>query len=99
MEKKSLNETIDIILGDMSIHVKTKILKWDQKEVERIHERGDTKIAIEMLENKQKFMDHDNSTLNDNLMTRKLVSSHADITSPMSVQGADSRPSKMFTFG
>ena len=26
---KSLNESLDIILGDMSIHVKKKILKWD----------------------------------------------------------------------
>ena len=26
---KTLNETLDAILGDMSIHVKTKILKWD----------------------------------------------------------------------
>lgn len=25
----SLNETIDVILGDMSMHVKSKILKWD----------------------------------------------------------------------
>jgi Na+-transporting methylmalonyl-CoA/oxaloacetate decarboxylase gamma subunit len=29
MERKSLNEALDIILGDMSIHVKTKVLKWD----------------------------------------------------------------------
>lgn len=50
MEKKSLNEALDIILGDMSIHVKTKILKWDQKEVEKIHIKGDTKIAMDLLE-------------------------------------------------
>lgn len=27
---KSLNQSLDIILGDMSIHVKTKILMWDE---------------------------------------------------------------------
>ena len=27
----TLNDALDIILGDMSGHVKTKILKWDQK--------------------------------------------------------------------
>ena len=33
MNDRSLNQALDIILGDMSIHVKTKILKWDTKEV------------------------------------------------------------------
>jgi len=28
-----LNEALDVILGDMSIHVKTKILKWDALQV------------------------------------------------------------------
>ena len=28
---KSLNQSLDIILGDMSFHVKTKVLKWDYK--------------------------------------------------------------------
>lgn len=52
MEKKSLSEALDIILGDMSIHVKTKILKWDSREVEKVHGKGDTKIAMDLLENK-----------------------------------------------
>lgn len=29
--KHSMNEALDIILGDMSGHVKIKVLKWDQK--------------------------------------------------------------------
>ena len=29
----TLNNAVDIILGDMAIHVKTKVLKWDPKEV------------------------------------------------------------------
>lgn len=28
-DKRSLGEALDLILGDMSQHVKTKILKWD----------------------------------------------------------------------
>ena len=28
-EGKTLNEALDIILGDMSKHVKIKVLKWD----------------------------------------------------------------------
>ena len=28
---KSLNDALDIILGDMSAHVKEKVLKWDKK--------------------------------------------------------------------
>jgi hypothetical protein len=42
---KTLNESLDIILGDMSIHVKTKILKWDINEIAKLHTNGDTKIA------------------------------------------------------
>lgn len=29
-----LNECLDVILGDMSSHVKYKVLKWDKKAVE-----------------------------------------------------------------
>ena len=39
---KTLNEALDIILGDMSIHVKTKVLKWDLKQVMNVHLKGDT---------------------------------------------------------
>jgi len=41
----TLNETLDVVLGDMSIHVKKKILKWDLNEVDMLHEHGDTAIA------------------------------------------------------
>lgn len=50
---KTLNETLDIILGDMSIHVKTKILKWDLKMVAQLHTKGETKIAQLLLEEGQ----------------------------------------------
>ena len=30
---KTLNESLDIILGDMSAHVKKKVLHWDQYQV------------------------------------------------------------------
>lgn len=33
----SLNQAIDIILGELSLHVKIKILKWDKNIVLRIH--------------------------------------------------------------
>jgi len=41
----TLNETLDVVLGDMSIHVKKKILKWDLNEIEKLHKEGDTAIA------------------------------------------------------
>ena len=49
-QEKTLNEALDIILGDMSMHVKTKVLKWDKNEVNKIHCEGDTPIAIKLLE-------------------------------------------------
>ena len=42
---KSLNESLDIILGDMSIHAKKRILKWDANQVDKVHMFGDTQIA------------------------------------------------------
>jgi len=42
---KSLNQSLDIILGDMSIHAKIKVLKWDEVMVKRIHNKGDTLLA------------------------------------------------------
>jgi hypothetical protein len=32
------------------MHVKTKVLKWDKNEVNKIHYEGDTPIAIKLLE-------------------------------------------------
>lgn len=54
-----LNETLDIILGDMSGHVKTKVLKWDTGQVEKIHNQGDTKLMHEVMEEGQRFYNQD----------------------------------------
>ena len=43
--KKTLNQTLDLILSDLSIHVKLKILKWDIEMVETIHSKGETEMA------------------------------------------------------
>ena len=40
----------------MSINIKIKILGWDEKMVNRIHELGDTQIAQDLLENGGKFL-------------------------------------------
>jgi hypothetical protein len=45
MNNRSLNQALDIILGDMSIYAKIKILKWDEKMVNKIHNKGDSLIA------------------------------------------------------
>jgi hypothetical protein len=47
---KEINEAIDLILGDMSIHVKTKVLRWDNKQVNKVHDEGDTKIGQELMQ-------------------------------------------------
>ena len=36
----TLNDAIDIILGDMAFHVKRKVLKWDTKEAMKISKEG-----------------------------------------------------------
>jgi len=48
--KYSLNETLDIILGDMSHHVKVKVLKWDKSQVDKMSKQGDSKIGEEMMQ-------------------------------------------------
>lgn len=50
-----LNEALDMILGEMSFHVKTKILKWDYQEVIKLHSEGDTKIAQGLVEDGATF--------------------------------------------
>jgi hypothetical protein len=49
---------------------------------------------MEMLEQNQRFM-IDDSTLNENLMTRRVAASHLDIISPKSQ--LDMKPSQMFS--
>jgi hypothetical protein len=56
-----------------------------------VHAKGDTRIAMDLLQEKQRFMTED-STINDNLMTRKLAASHIDITTPK----GDVKPSQIF---
>mmetsp|Transcript_15907 Transcript_15907/g.24534 ORF Transcript_15907/g.24534 Transcript_15907/m.24534 type:complete len:353 (+) Transcript_15907:2906-3964(+) len=86
----SLNESLDIILGDMSIHVKTKILKWDSKEVKKIHAKGDTKIAMGLLEEGAQFMsNHTNTIQNDNMTEKKIALSHVDLLSKESKSGEE----------
>lgn len=48
--KKTLNQTLDIMLSDLSIHVKLKILKWDEVMVQKIHSNGETEIAQDLME-------------------------------------------------
>ena len=54
--KYSLNETLDIILGDMSHHVKVKVLKWDIYQVDKMFKQGDSKVGEEMMQEGAKFM-------------------------------------------
>ena len=56
MNDRSLNQALDIILGDMSIYAKIKVLKWDEKMVNKIHNKGDSIIAQDLLENDGKFI-------------------------------------------
>ena len=37
IQSENSDGTFNLILGDMSQHVKTKILKWDESQVERMH--------------------------------------------------------------
>ena len=55
-DQRSLGDALDIILGDMSQHVKTKILKWDENQVKKMHEKGDTNLMNELVEEDQKLM-------------------------------------------
>lgn len=40
----------------MSIHVKIKILKWDEMIVEKFHKTGDTSLAQDLMEEGARFM-------------------------------------------
>jgi hypothetical protein len=69
---------LDIILGDMSIHVKTKILMWDEQMVNKIHTVGETEIAQEMLEIGAKFMvtESDDELIEDNMCEKAVDMSY-----------------------
>ena len=76
-EGKTLNESLDIILGEMSKHVKIKVLKWDKTEVDRLHQNGDSKLAQEMLMDGQRFVSI-KSSINDNLTENRKPLSHCE---------------------
>jgi hypothetical protein len=59
MNDRSLNQALDIILCDMSIYAKIKVLKWDEKMVNKIHNKGDSSIAQDLLENGARFIEDD----------------------------------------
>lgn len=69
---------MDIILGDMSIHVKTKILMWDERMVNKTHTVGETEIAQEMLEIGAKFMvtESDDDLVDDNMCEKAVDMSY-----------------------
>lgn len=53
---KTLNETMDAVLGDMSLIVKTKVMGMDPKEIALLHTTGDTKIGQALMADDCKFM-------------------------------------------
>ena len=55
-KKYNLNQSLDIILGDMSYYVKTKVLKWDQKQVDRLYVAGETRIGQDLVADKFEFI-------------------------------------------
>jgi len=77
---KTLNQSLDIILGDMSIHVKIKILKWDEAMVRRIHEKGDTDIAQDLLEHGARFFEEkaDELPITENVDKKQIELSHIE---------------------
>lgn len=65
MNNRSLNQALDIILCDMSIYAKIKILKWDERMVNKIHNKGDSMIAQDLIEAGAKFIDDDSQSSDD----------------------------------
>lgn len=52
--------------------MKTKILKWDKNQVKKMHEKGDTNLMNELVEEGQKFMkEGDEEKINENLVSIK----------------------------
>ena len=62
----------------MSIHVKTKILMWDERMVNKTHTVGETEIAQEMLEIGAKFMvtETDDDLVEDNMCEKAVDMSY-----------------------
>lgn len=79
---RSLNQALDIILCEMSIYAKIKILKWDENMVNKIHNKGDSAIAQDLLEDECHFLSEDSEEENDmknhNLSNRLIELSYMD---------------------
>ena len=48
-KKYNLNQSLDIILGDMASYVKTKVLRWNEDQVEKLYMEGDTELSQELM--------------------------------------------------
>lgn len=57
LSKSNMNVALDIILGDLSSHVKKKVLKWDPNMVNKIYTSGETEIGIQLIESGVTFAD------------------------------------------
>ena len=53
---KTLNETMDAVLGDMSLIVKIKVMGQDAREIALLHTKGDTKIGQALMADGAHFM-------------------------------------------
>ena len=95
MNDRSLNQALDIILCDMSIYAKIKILEWDEKMVNKIHNKGDSFIAQDLLENGAKFIEDDIDSSDEefpdqnNMSLQLLNLSHIDNESNNSIENID----------
>jgi hypothetical protein len=95
MNDRSLNQALDIILGDMSIYAKIKVLKWDEKMVNKIHNKGDSIIAQDLLENDAKFIEEDIDSSDEdcqeptNISMQLLNLSHIENESNHSIDNID----------
>lgn len=56
---------MDIILNDMSMYAKVKVLKWDETMVNKIHKKGDSAIAQDLLEKECIFLSDESDVDND----------------------------------
>ena len=65
----------------MSIHVKKKVMRWDINQVDKIHIKGDTAIALDLLESGAHFM----SSMHENLGDLGINISQVDESSPVKV--------------
>ena len=51
----SLNQAMDLILGDLSFHTKVRVLGWDPVIVQQAHLYGETQLALAMMEEQYEF--------------------------------------------